>query len=57
MRRLAVAHDEDLADWVRAALPPGDAVTERRMFGGLAFLIRERAAARPGIGRPGTVRG
>ena len=32
-----MAYDEDLADRVRAAIPPG--VTERKMFGGLAFLL------------------
>ena len=34
-----MAYDEDLADRVRAVLPPGEAVTERRMFGGLAFML------------------
>jgi len=34
-----VAYDEDLADRVRAALPDGEEVTERRMFGGLAFML------------------
>jgi TfoX/Sxy family transcriptional regulator of competence genes len=34
-----VAYDENLADRVRQVLPPGDAVTERQMFGGLAFLL------------------
>jgi TfoX/Sxy family transcriptional regulator of competence genes len=34
-----VAYDEDLADRVRAVVPPGDAVTERQMFGGLAFML------------------
>jgi TfoX/Sxy family transcriptional regulator of competence genes len=33
-----VAYDKDLAHRIRAVLPPGAAVTERRMFGGLAFL-------------------
>jgi hypothetical protein len=37
--RLAVAYDEDLADRVRAVLPSGDVVTERQMFGGLAFML------------------
>jgi hypothetical protein len=40
-----VAYDEDLADRVRAVLPPGDAVTERQMFGGLvlaAYLSAHR---------------
>jgi TfoX/Sxy family transcriptional regulator of competence genes len=34
-----VAYDEDLADRVRAVLPAGEVVTERRMFGGLAFML------------------
>jgi hypothetical protein len=34
-----VAYDEDLADRVRAVLPAGDAVSERHMFGGLAFML------------------
>lgn len=34
-----MAYDEDLAGRVRAVLPPGAAVTERQMFGGLSFLI------------------
>jgi TfoX/Sxy family transcriptional regulator of competence genes len=34
-----VAYDEDLADLVRAVLPQGAAVTEREMFGGLAFML------------------
>jgi TfoX/Sxy family transcriptional regulator of competence genes len=33
-----VAYDEDLAERVRAVLPAG-AVTERQMFGGLAFML------------------
>ena len=35
-----MAYDEDLAGRVRAVLPRGEAVTERRMFGGLAFMLR-----------------
>lgn len=34
-----MAYDEDLADRVRALLPGGEAVTERQMFGGLAFML------------------
>lgn len=34
-----MAYDEDLADRVRAVLPAGEAVTERQMFGGLAFML------------------
>jgi TfoX/Sxy family transcriptional regulator of competence genes len=35
----SVAYDEDLADRVRAVLPAGEAVTERKMFGGLTFML------------------
>jgi TfoX/Sxy family transcriptional regulator of competence genes len=34
-----MAYDEDLADRVRAVLPAAEPVTERQMFGGLAFLL------------------
>ena len=34
-----MAYDEDLANRVREVLPRGEAVTERRMFGGLAFML------------------
>jgi TfoX/Sxy family transcriptional regulator of competence genes len=34
-----VAYNEDLADRVREVLPRGEPVTERRMFGGLAFML------------------
>ncbi len=34
-----MAYDEDLADRIRALLSARDDVTERKMFGGLAFLI------------------
>jgi TfoX/Sxy family transcriptional regulator of competence genes len=34
-----VAYDEDLAHRVREVLPRGEAVTERQMFGGLAFML------------------
>jgi TfoX/Sxy family transcriptional regulator of competence genes len=34
-----VAYDEDLAGRVREVLPRGEEVTERRMFGGLAFML------------------
>jgi TfoX/Sxy family transcriptional regulator of competence genes len=34
-----VAYDEDLAERIRELLPPRLKVTEKRMFGGLAFLI------------------
>ena len=34
-----MAYDEDLAERVREVLPAGAAVTERQMFGGLAFML------------------
>ena len=34
-----MAYDEDLAERVRAVLPAGAAVTDRQMFGGLAFML------------------
>jgi TfoX/Sxy family transcriptional regulator of competence genes len=38
-----MAHDEELADRIRGLLP-GIPVTEKRMFGGLAFLVGGRMA-------------
>ncbi len=35
-----VAYDEALAERIRIALGPRDGLTERKMFGGLAFLDR-----------------
>ena len=37
-----MAYDQDLAGRVRAVLPAGGAVTERQMFGGLAFMLGGR---------------
>jgi len=34
-----MAYDEDLADRIRALIPDPDGVTERKMFGGHAFLL------------------
>ena len=34
-----MAYDEDLADRLRVALQHQDGVEEKRMFGGLAFLV------------------
>ena len=34
-----MAYDEDLANRIREQLAGRDAVTEKRMFGGLAFLV------------------
>ena len=39
-----MAYDEDLADRIRAALGPDHSVTEKRMFGGLAFLVNGNMA-------------
>ena len=35
-----MAYDEKLSERVRALLEPQDAVTEKKMFGGLAFMLR-----------------
>jgi len=35
-----MAYDEDLADRAREVMPTDVEVTERKMFGGLAFLLR-----------------
>ena len=34
-----MAYDEDLADRIRDALAPGERVEERKMFGGLCFML------------------
>ena len=39
-----MAYDEDLADRVREALQDVSGVAERRMFGGLAFLVNGNMA-------------
>src|SRR5690242_15002484 len=39
-----MAYDEDLADRIRAALGEVPHVTEKRMFGGLAFLVNGHMA-------------
>ena len=39
-----MAYDEDLADRVRQLLPVDADVTEKKMFGGLAFLIGDHMA-------------
>ncbi len=39
-----MAYDEDLANRIREALAGQDAVTEKRMFGGLAFLVHGHMA-------------
>ena len=39
-----MAYDEDLADRIRASIPDHDGVTERQMFGGLAFLLNGHMA-------------
>lgn len=35
-----MAHDKGLADRLRRALPQGAEISERRMFGGIAFMVR-----------------
>jgi len=39
-----MAYDEDLANRIRELLADQDAVTEKRMFGGLAFLLHGNMA-------------
>ena len=39
-----MAYDEDLADRLRVALQDVDGVTEKKMFGGLAFLVNGHMA-------------
>ncbi len=39
-----MAYDEDLADRIRSALQDQHGVTEKRMFGGLAFLVNGNMA-------------
>jgi TfoX/Sxy family transcriptional regulator of competence genes len=39
-----MAYDEELADRVRALLEDEDGLTEKRMFGGLAFLVHGHMA-------------
>ena len=39
-----MAYDEDLADRIRGAVGAVDGVTERQMFGGLAFLVHGNMA-------------
>ena len=36
---VGMAYDEDLSDRIRVAIQGEDGVTEKRMFGGLAFLV------------------
>jgi TfoX/Sxy family transcriptional regulator of competence genes len=42
--RLSVAYDEDLANRLRELLADEDAITETKMFGGLAFLLHGNMA-------------
>jgi TfoX/Sxy family transcriptional regulator of competence genes len=39
-----MAYDEDLADRIRGAIQDQDGVTEKKMFGGLAFLVNGNMA-------------
>lgn len=39
-----MAFDPDLADRIRAAMPPGIVATEKKMFGGYGFLVGGHAA-------------
>src|SRR6202140_4699706 len=39
LRRTLMPYDENLADRLRELLADEDAITEKKMFGGLAFLV------------------
>jgi TfoX/Sxy family transcriptional regulator of competence genes len=39
-----MAYDEELADRLRELMAPAPDVTEKRMFGGLAFMVRGNMA-------------
>ncbi len=39
-----MVYDDDLADRIRTAIQDQDGVTEKRMFGGLAFLVNGHMA-------------
>lgn len=39
-----MAYDEELAERIRAALAERDDVTERKMFGGIAFMVADAMA-------------
>ena len=41
---VAMAYDEDLANRLRELLADEDAITEKKMFGGLAFLLHGNMA-------------
>ena len=43
-RRPSVAYDEDLANRIRELIADESGVTEKKMFGGLAFLLRGNMA-------------
>lgn len=45
-----MAYDEDLADRIRVTLDDHDDVSEKRMFGGLAFLVGGHMALAAGGG-------
>ena len=47
---IAVAYDEKLADRIRAAVEGEPGLSEKRMFGGLAFLIDGKMAVSAGSG-------
>ena len=48
-----MAYDEDLADRVRELIGADDPLTERKMFGGLAFLVNGHMAV--GVSRDGGI--
>jgi TfoX/Sxy family transcriptional regulator of competence genes len=46
-----MAYDEHLADRIRACLATRSGVTERKMFGGLGFMVDAKMAVAAGSGR------
>ena len=46
----AVAYDEELAERLRKVLDDQDGITEKRMFGGLAFMLHGHMAVCAGSG-------
>ncbi|CCQ14942.1 TfoX domain-containing protein [Rhodococcus sp. AW25M09] len=48
-----MAYDELLADRVRGALTDEESLREQKMFGGLAFMVRDKMVACVGTGNRG----
>ena len=48
-----MAYDERLAQRVRVILGPGDHISERKMFGGLAFMLNGNMCCCVDMSKPG----